>query len=461
MGIYQKFALVFVTIAGMVAVSTATLVVVIEGQHSAAATMNLAGMQRTLTQRITKNILVSQLGKESQEAKVHQQIARFEQVLTGLEKGDPALGLQAVTASDEIAALAEVRRQWNEFARPAKIAAAPGAPAQAVEQVLAANLPLLDAMDRVVKLMESHARASISMMVWLQLGISGLLLIVLLAAWFRIVSPLAQQLTAAARELKTGSAQIFAAAQQMAMGGENLAQSATQQTRFVQSTAGAATELDASANLVRDRVLTAARSASEWKATVADVDTLVGDTLVSMDEISARSKEVFSTAQVIDGIAFQTNILALNAAVEAARAGAAGLGFGVVAEEVRNLAGRCSEAAKNTSTLTERSGSAVTAGGAKLNEIARAFAKLATHARDSAELATDIERVNTEQTGAIQEIAKMIHSLEDTIGASAAATEQMAAATQEMTAQADTLQELAQSLYATATGGGDVAKKRR
>jgi len=167
----------------------------------------------------------------------------------------------------------------------------------------------------------------------------------------------------------------------------------------------------------------------------------------SMLDISASSGKVGKIIQVIDGIAFQTNILALNAAVEAARAGEAGQGFAVVADEVRNLAQRSAQAAKDTAGLIEESISMSKGGCTKLEEVAKAISKITTSAQTVSSLVEGVKAGSEQQAVGIQQIAKAIVQMGEVTQRSAAASEETAAAGQQMNAQAELMNDMAERLH--------------
>ena len=157
---------------------------------------------------------------------------------------------------------------------------------------------------------------------------------------------------------------------------------------------------------------------------------------VSMEEIFKASEETSKIIKTIDEIAFQTNLLALNAAVEAARAGEAGAGFSVVAEEVRNLAMRASEAAKNTSSLIESTSKKVKHGGELVGKTNDAFSAVETNATKVARLVDEIASASNEQSQDINQVNVAVSDLDKVVQDNAASAEESASSSEEMSAQA-------------------------
>ena len=158
------------------------------------------------------------------------------------------------------------------------------------------------------------------------------------------------------------------------------------------------------------------------------------------------SEKISKIIRVIDEIAFQTNILALNAAVEAARAGEAGMGFAVVAEEVRNLAQRSAQAARDTASLIEDSIGKSHAGKAKLDLVAEGVHNITTSVAEIKSLMDAVNQSSADQARGIEQIAKAVGHMEQVTQTAAAHAEQSASAGEELSAQAVATNEIVDKL---------------
>jgi methyl-accepting chemotaxis protein len=178
--------------------------------------------------------------------------------------------------------------------------------------------------------------------------------------------------------------------------------------------------------------------------------------VASMEEISKASEETSKVVKTIEEIAFQTNLLALNAAVEAARAGEAGAGFAVVAEEVRNLALRSADAAKNTAGLIEGTVKKVKDGTQLVDTTNESFIQAVEAANKVAELVQEIAAASNEQAQGIEQVNKAVSEMDKVVQQNAANAEENASASEEMSAQSEQMQgfvaELVNLVGASANG---------
>jgi methyl-accepting chemotaxis protein len=215
-------------------------------------------------------------------------------------------------------------------------------------------------------------------------------------------------------QVRTGTNSVAMSASRIAGDSRALASRTATQSESLQGTAASMEELTAAVRQNADAARQAhalARTAAERAAQGGEVMRGVVET---MEAIRAGSYSIREIIAVIDSIAFQTNILALNAAVEAARAGEQGRGFAVVAAEVRSLAQRCADAAREIKTLIGSSVQQVDSGGARVDEAGQAMAAIVATAREVAELVGQIDGASQEQTAGIETINHAIATIDGT-----------------------------------------------
>ena len=247
---------------------------------------------------------------------------------------------------------------------------------------------------------------------------------------------------------------ILVASSEVASGNLDLSQRTEQTSHNLQSAASSLVELTGTVSQSAD----SARQANQLASTASDAATrggeVVGQVVRTMDTISASSRKIADIISVIDGIAFQTNILALNAAVEAARAGEQGRGFAVVAGEVRNLAGRSANAAREIKALIGTSVDQVQEGSTLVNHAGKTIEELVLSVRRVSDIMGEITAATQEQSQRIGHVSQSVGALEEMTQQNAALVEEGAAAADSLKDQAGRLTQMVGTFRLSRSAGG-------
>lgn len=242
-------------------------------------------------------------------------------------------------------------------------------------------------------------------------------------------------------DVRHGSHSVATASAQIAAGNEDLSSRTEQQASALQQTAASMEHL---AQAVRDNAHTAHQASALAQSTshmAQQGGQAVTQVVHTMRDISASARKVHDITDMIDAIAFQTNILALNAAVESARAGEHGRGFAVVASEVRALAGRSADAAKEIKHLIGDSVARSERGCAMVDQAGVTIAQVVTSVTQVAELLQRISQSSVSQAQGVSEVERAVTEMDQVTQQNAALVEQMAAAAMSLKGQAQSLVE--------------------
>jgi hypothetical protein len=284
-------------------------------------------------------------------------------------------------------------------------------------------------------------------------GVSAMVLSGLMTAgllWY--VRRVSRRLARLAETLGDGASQVASASGQVSASSQSLAQGASEQAASLEETTSALEEMG---SMTRRNAETAAQAnalSSTAKGAAELGERSVERMGSAINQIERSAGETAKIIKVIDEIAFQTNLLALNAAVEAARAGEAGKGFAVVAEEVRNLARRSAEAAKNTEAMIQESVQTARNGVTISGEVSKTFDQIREGVSKVSDLIAEITEASREQSQGIGQVNTAMSQMDKVTQSSAANAEESAAASEELNSQAEQLRSVVDELLEIVRG---------
>lgn len=314
------------------------------------------------------------------------------------------------------------------------------------EAVRLADSELQAAEQAAAAVITSRSRAMLVLTILIAVG-------TLVLGTYFIEWGIARRIQSAASGMNGATDQVSTASHQVAAASMQLAEGTSAQASSLQETGVSLAEIADMTNRNASSADEARASMLEASQAVMAASQAMDELLHSMQDIAAASESTAKIVKTIDEIAFQTNLLALNAAVEAARAGEAGAGFSVVANEVRTLAMRAADAARDTAGLIETTSLKVRQGSSLVDGTAGRFQQVSAATATVEELVAGIAASSAEQAVGVEQIKRAFGEIERVVQLNAASAEESASASQELSAQAEEMKSIVGDLIAMVSGG--------
>ena len=344
----------------------------------------------------------------------------------------------------------------NKTAEAIQLNSEKAAPAnQELLNYLAAFSDLEEKKSREIAI-EAQQTFNTSLISLLLLG--GLALVFGIVIAYLITRSITKPVNKIVNGLSESSSQVAAASNQLSASAQQLSQGSAEQASAIEETSST---LQESASMLQQNTANTKQAAQLSEKAKGSADKGSGEMQAMMDsmqEIKKSSDQIAKIIKVIDDIAFQTNILALNAAIEAARAGEAGMGFAVVAEEVRNLAQRSAQAAKDTTAIIEANIELSNQGVSVAGKVHEALLEITTQSKKVNELMDEIAAASMEQAQGVDQVNKAIGQMETVTQQNAANAEESASAAEELSAQASNLRTIVRDLTELVNGNAAALK---
>ncbi|MCL7929266.1 methyl-accepting chemotaxis protein [Halomonas llamarensis] len=249
---------------------------------------------------------------------------------------------------------------------------------------------------------------------------------------YRAMAEMQASLSHTVGEVRESGTSIYDRSQHIASGNNDLSARTEQQASSLEETASSMEQLSSTVSHNADNARQASQLAGDATFTARRSGEDVGEIVTTMEEISQSSHQVGDIITVIDNIAFQTNILALNASVEAARAGEHGKGFAVVAQEVRSLAGRSADAAKEIRHLIDQSLSKVDAGTERVNQAGETMHTLVAAVQRVSDIMDEIAAASEEQSNGIIQVNQAVTQMDQVVQQNAELVQQASRSANEL-----------------------------
>ena len=314
---------------------------------------------------------------------------------------------------------------------------------------------LLGSLNTYIPLTKRKAEANAN--AWTAIGmVAGIFTILTVLVGWLITRNVVRPIRQVSLKLGAGAAEVAGSAAEMNGSSQSLAHGASEQAAALEETSSSLEQLSTQTQNNAHSAQQAAGLSAEAKSAADKGNAAMQKMSSAINEIQKSASETAKIIKVIDEIAFQTNLLALNAAVEAARAGEAGKGFAVVAEEVRNLAMRSAEAARNTSSMIEESVASARNGVAISVEVAENLGEITAAATKVSALISQISTASQEQAQGIQQVNGAVAQMDNVTQTTAAGAEETAASSKMLADQAQQMKSAVEELLTIvdgATGG--------
>jgi len=303
---------------------------------------------------------------------------------------------------------------------------------------IATVCPVNEIMGLAETIRNQAHRRTITLLGWIGGSVAGLGILGCLVGLL-VSSGIARPLRRLTATLGETADQTRAASAQVAGASQSLAQATTEQAASLEETSASLEQISAMTRQTAQGAGDADRLMQETRQNVNKGMEAMRRMSAEIMKIKTSSDQTAKIIKTIDEIAFQTNLLALNAAVEAARAGEAGKGFAVVAEEVRNLARRSAEAARETARMIEEAKQNADAGTSVAEAVAARLGEIQASAEKAASQIAEISRSARQQAQGIEQITGAVGQMDQAVQSGAASAEESASAAEELSSQAETL----------------------
>ncbi|MDH4226784.1 MAG: methyl-accepting chemotaxis protein [Deltaproteobacteria bacterium] len=329
------------------------------------------------------------------------------------------------------------------------------------KKILEQSQAITNEMNKAVVIYETQSAAHMNIFFYITIASLLAVVAVIVLGWVFFVNPVIKLLVTMVGELGSGASSVSDVATHLTSASQELSNGASEQASSLEETSASVEEISSMVRQNAGNAEEASKLATAAFDTARKGEESVSHMMNAMEVINQSSFEVSNIIKVINEIAFQTNLLALNAAVEAARAGEHGKGFAVVAEEVRNLARRSGEAAKETGVLIENSVNKAK-DGARLAQGAGDVLRLIVESNRKVQaLVSEISTASKEQSEGLGQVTKAIGELDKITQAISANSEETASSSEELASQANALKDMVEKLVVMVGSAGESVSEKQ